>query len=214
LNGNVAIDKLFSQWHGYWIDRELPRDRVDRIFDRLVAAYTHPDRHYHNLQHIESVLATVARFDCQLPLAVNLAAWFHDVIYDPRARDNELQSAIVARELLSDLKLSSQLLDRIEQLILATQGHRIDPQDFDLCIFLDADLAILGADPQTYRDYAAAIRREYSWVPKAEYRSGRSRVLTEFLQRDRLYHTELLFTELEATARSNLQHEIDRLMGI
>jgi predicted metal-dependent HD superfamily phosphohydrolase len=165
------------------------------------------------------VLTILERFDrgnslnsehLQDASSVILAAWFHDFVYDPQATDNEVQSAKAATELLSNLELSLDL-DRIEQLILATQGHQIDPDDADLCIFLDADLAILGADPVHYAAYRRSIRSEYEWVDEATYRIGRSRVLASFLQRDQLYYTDLLFDELEAIARMNLQQEIAML---
>ncbi|WP_373545502.1 hypothetical protein [Chamaesiphon sp.] len=91
---------------------------------------------------------------------------------------------------------------------MATQGHQIDPDDPDLCIFLDADLAILGADPAQYQAYMRSIRCEYSWVSDAAYKVGRTQVLESFLQRDRLYYTDLLSDELESIARFNIKQEI------
>jgi predicted metal-dependent HD superfamily phosphohydrolase len=221
-------NELTIGWQQFWAVRsKAPLDRVqqqeiDRIFQLLIAAYTHPDRHYHNLNHIYHLLTTLERFDrenspnsahLQDSSSVILAAWFHDFVYDPRAADNEIQSAKAATELLANLHVSLDL-DRIERLILATQGHQIDPDDADLCIFLDADLAILGADPVRYEAYRRSIRREYDWVDEASYCTGRSRVLASFLQCDRLYYTDLLFDELEAIARVNLQQEIKLLDDI
>jgi predicted metal-dependent HD superfamily phosphohydrolase len=40
------------------------------------------------------------------------------------------------------------------------------------------------------------------------YQTGRIRVLESFLQRDRLYYTDLLFDELESIARTNMINEI------
>ena len=94
---------------------------------------------------------------------------------------------------------------------MATKGHQIDPSDTDLCIFLDADLAILGTDSVQYQDYARSIRQEYSWVSDAAYQVGRTKVLQNFLQRDRLYCTDLLFHELESIARINMQQELTKI---
>ncbi|WP_310488481.1 hypothetical protein [Chamaesiphon sp. VAR_69_metabat_338] len=214
--------ELASKWQQFWDVRSIvpidnfQRQEIDRLFSLLVAAYTRLDRYYHNLEHIYDVLTIIDRFNgedsvhserLQDPSSVILAAWFHDFVYEPQAADNEIQSAKAAKELLINLRLPLDL-DRIERLILATQGHRIEPTDPDLCIFLDADLAILGADPIRYAEYRQSIRREYDWVDDATYRTGRSRVLASFLQRDRLYYTDLLFGELEANARTNLQQEI------
>jgi predicted metal-dependent HD superfamily phosphohydrolase len=232
----VNLSKLAHSWQQCWPDPASPiepsvyrsnQQEVDRVFQLLVAAYTKPDRHYHNLHHIDHLLTTIDLFiapACDLPalqdpISVSLAVWFHDFIYDSQASDNELQSAKAATALLTNIgriddALTPDLqprIDRVAQLILATHGHQIDPNDPDLCIFLDADLAILGTDPATYRDYARSIRREYSWVSDTDYRTGRSRVLTSFLDRDRLYSTDLLFTELESIARLNLESELATL---
>jgi predicted metal-dependent HD superfamily phosphohydrolase len=215
------LDELAIKWRQCWIDKSIDpasatrsdRQEIDRVFQLLVTAYTQPDRHYHHLNHIDRVLTTLARFSnrFQDPITISLAAWFHDFVYDSQASDNEAQSARVAKELLTNLGVSINSIDRVQQLILATQGHKVDPSDADLCIFLDADLAILGADPVLYQAYQRSIRCEYNWVSDLEYKAGRIRVLKSFLQRDRLYHTELLFNELESTARCNIQQEIDLL---
>jgi predicted metal-dependent HD superfamily phosphohydrolase len=207
------LHELNQKWQQCWIDRSPPSE-VDLLFGLLVNAYSKPDRHYHNLNHIDRVLITIERFKLELqdPIAVKLAAWFHDFVYDPQASDNEAQSAELAKKLLTELNISAATIDRTQQLILATQGHQIDPNDPDRCIFLDADLAILGTDPAQYQTYARSIRQEYNWVSDVKYRLGRTRVLESFLQRDRLYYTDLLFDELESIARVNIKQEISELL--
>jgi predicted metal-dependent HD superfamily phosphohydrolase len=212
------IVELSKKWQQCWSDLSIDSqtDRAgEQIFQILVTAYTKPDRHYHNLHHIHHCLTTIERFDTliQDPIAVSLAAWFHDFVYDSQALDNEIQSAKAAGDLLANISTSRKLIDRIQQLILATQGHQIDPDDRDRCIFLDADLAILGTDPTRYRAYARSIRCEYDWVSDAAYQTGRIQVLESFLQRDRLYYTDLLLDELESIARSNLEQEISFLIA-
>jgi predicted metal-dependent HD superfamily phosphohydrolase len=73
---------------------------------------------------------------------------------------------------------------------------------------LDAEMAILGAPPEQYKDYACAIRLEYAWVSDADYRVGRRAVLERFPARPRIFRTETLFAEREAAARRNLAAEI------
>jgi predicted metal-dependent HD superfamily phosphohydrolase len=203
------IHELNRKWQQCWIDRSLIVE-IDLLFGLITNAYTKPDRHYHNLNHLDQVFTTIDKFNLELhnPTAVKFAAWFHDFVYDPQASDNEFQSAQIAKELLTGINVSSALIDRVQQLILATQGHQIDRNDADRCIFLDADLAILGTSPTKYQDYARSIRQEYSWVSDAEYKLGRTKVLESFLQRDRLYCTDLLFDELESIARTNMKQEI------
>jgi predicted metal-dependent HD superfamily phosphohydrolase len=212
------LEELNLKWRKIWqfssnsvIEQPCLNDReIDRVFQLLVIAYTQPDRHYHRLKHIHDVLTTIERFADRLqdPLSVMLAAWFHDFVYDSRSTNNEIQSAKLAGELLNNIGVSIDTIDRVQQLILATQRHQAEIDDNDLCIFLDADLAILGTNPEQYQIYARSIRREYSWVTDELYREGRTQVLESFLQRERLYYTELLFEELESRARLNIQTEI------
>src|SRR5947209_4025145 len=81
------------------------------------------------------------------------------------------------------------LLDEVARLVLLTKTHATGPDDRSGQALLDADLAVLGADPADYDRYAADIRREYAWVPEDAYRDGRRRVLEGFLRRPRLFQT-------------------------
>jgi predicted metal-dependent HD superfamily phosphohydrolase len=93
-------------------------------------------------------------------------------------------------------------------LILCTKTHQAF--DAESKILLDADLAILSAEPEHYQNYAAAIRKEYFWVTNEDYRIGRSRVLEGFLHRDRIYYTPKMQAK-EAIARRNLEAELRQL---
>jgi predicted metal-dependent HD superfamily phosphohydrolase len=185
------------------------------LFDLLVAAYSAPERHYHNLEHLDEMF----RVACWLSTITDdtgplqLAIWFHDAVYDPRAKDNEPRSADLAVDLLGPIGVPTSVLERVGQLIRATAHRPGDPPpgDRDTASMLDADLAILGAPEERYDRYAADIRKEYAWVSDAEYRKGRAAVLEAFLARPRIYCNDLLFQENEPRARANLRAELDRL---
>lgn len=184
-------------------------------FDRLVAAYSEPHRHYHTIEHLAEMFRVVGRLSesCTDPRAVRLAVWFHDAVYDPRASDNEERSANLVAEWLGPLGLPADLLARVAALVQAT-AHLTDPAAApgpDTQVLLDADLAILGAGEERYRRYAADIRKEYSFVPDATYRTGRAAVLERFLARPIIYHHPLMVAEGENAARRNLRAELDEL---
>ena len=64
--------------------------------EELIAAYTAPGRHYHNLAHIEDCLGALARVENLSPLEREIlseAIWWHDVVYDATRSDNEELSA-------------------------------------------------------------------------------------------------------------------------
>jgi predicted metal-dependent HD superfamily phosphohydrolase len=185
------------------------------VFDLLVAAHSAPDRHYHNLEHLGEMFRAAARLATITDdlASVQLAIWFHDAVYDPRAKDNETRSADLATTLLGPIGVPRSELERVMKLILATAHLAEHPiaGDRETAILLDADLAILAASTERYRRYAADVRKEYAWVPDEHYRAGRTAVLNQFLARPRIYLTDLAHQEDEERARSNMTAERDAL---
>jgi len=184
-------------------------------FDVLVAAYTAPERHYHNLEHLGEMFRVAGRLAPNIddPSTVQLAIWFHDAVYDPRSKDNELRSGELAVDFLGPIGVPASAIERVVRLIQAT-AHITSaepPTDRDTAALLDADLAILGAAEERYKRYARDIRQEYAWLPDAEYQKGRAAVLTKFLARPRLYHHLIAFEEGETRARANIAAELAEL---
>ncbi len=193
----------------------VPRATSEAVFADLAEMYAGEGRFYHTLAHVGQVLAGVRMLRAQaenLPV-VQLAAWFHDVVYDPRAAGNEARSAAYAQAVLGGAGVSPVVLQEVGVLILATEAHAAAPGARDCRVLLDADLAILGAPQPVYGVYAAAIRREYGWAPDDAYRAGRTRILDQFLLRERIFFTPAMYAALETQARANLQNEIDILTG-
>jgi predicted metal-dependent HD superfamily phosphohydrolase len=207
-----STEQLRHQWQELLRTFAVPQALAEKTFEHLVAAYSEPGRFYHTLAHIENVLTTIARLTTDAPHpALQFAAWFHDAVYDTHAKDNEEKSAALARTMLPQLNIPADIVATTERLILLTKFHVPDSDGDEEKILVDADLAILGTTPNEYEEYAKAIRREYAWVPGAEYRAGRSRNLAEFLKRSRIYHTEEMLAEYEQQARRNVAAEISLL---
>ncbi len=183
-------------------------------FDNLVAMYSQNHRHYHNLEHIAEMLKVAGRLRkfAENSNAVQLAVWYHDAVYDPKQRDNEAKSADFAKNVLEELGVSSPMIATVTNLILATAHATSHELNADVRVLLDVDLAILGSGDTRYARYAADIRREYAWVPDAEYAAARVAVLDGFLARQRVYHTDIMFLEGEGSARRNMLAERATLM--
>jgi predicted metal-dependent HD superfamily phosphohydrolase len=181
----------------------------------LLTAYREPHRAYHTTAHIAALLALLMVHGgaARDPNALKLAIMYHDAVYEPRRSDNEAASADMARRDLLALGVDAGLVERVAQLIVATQhgAHVPDAKDIDLSLLLDLDLSILAASPSDYDAYAAAIRREYAHVPILLYRPGRRRVLRKFLEARQLYLTPSLNAAWEDPARANLAREISSL---
>lgn len=216
----VSPERLAAMQNA-WV-KALEKYRVEPaqgypIFDVLVTSYTAPERHYHNLEHLAEMFRVVDRLSASVedPPALHLAVWFHDAVYDSRAKDNEKRSGELTVDLLGPIGVPASTIDRIARMIWATQhtAGSQPPALHDTRVLLDADLAILGASEDRYARYARDIREEYAWVPDADYRAGRARVLQHFLAMPRIYFTDVMFEEGEQRARANLRAEIASLQA-
>ena len=181
-------------------------------FLALSKAYQEPHRHYHTQAHIRDCLEKfdLLRDQAQHPEAIEMALWFHDAVYDPYRSDNEQKSADWATRFLRDAKAPGDFVEQVSNLILATR-HAIVPTDSNTAILIDVDLSILGADTARYDEFEAEIRREYRWVPLFLYRKKRAAILQSFLQRPRIFASDLFHARYESLARRNLRAAIDRL---
>ena len=183
----------------------------------LRAAYEAADRKYHNWLHITSLLADFHRLKdhWRHPEAVETAILWHDFVYVALSPSNEADSAEQMLERLKELAEPSALADA-HALIITTASHTV-PNDMtaelalDCALFLDMDMAILGADRAAFDQYDSAIREEFAIVPDEVYRPRRAEVLAGFLARDDLYLTETFKRGHDKQARANLQRAISRL---
>ncbi|ESX16392.1 hypothetical protein [Mesorhizobium sp. LSJC264A00] len=188
----------------------------------LSALYQAPDRHYHNLAHIEALLALADEYRASLhdSGAVEAAIWFHDAIYDSRAKDNEARSAALAQDKLAT-RTDPERLGRIAAMIVATATHELpslhpgglaDENALrDAALFLDMDLAILGASADAFDAYEQAVRREYGWVEEPMWRAGRGAILKTFLARQHIFHSQEFRQRFEPQARQNLARSLETL---
>ncbi|MEB3865067.1 MULTISPECIES: metal-dependent hydrolase [Acinetobacter] len=180
-----------------------------KILDILIAAYSEKQRAYHTVQHLYECLILFESIRAELndAPAVALAIYFHDVIYDPQAKDNELKSAELFEQYMAqDLPVNT--VQKIKQWILATQKH-VSTDVPDLQFLLDIDLAILAATPERFTEYEQQIQQEYSWVDPQVYSTKRKEVLRHFYQSKPLYQTAYFQKNFELRAKQNLKHILD-----
>ncbi len=184
-------------------------------YARLSTAYSENHRHYHNQQHIAECLAQfdTARHLARNPQAVELALWFHDAVYDPKANDNEEQSADLARRCLTEATVPPNLVEMVCRLILATKTHNAG-EDTDTALMIDVDLSILGQDEERFLQYETQIRHEYDWVPAPNFASKRTEILEHFLVRKTIFKTKFFHDRYEVAAQSNLISSIQILKAI
>ncbi|WP_320670918.1 HD domain-containing protein [Patulibacter defluvii] len=189
--------------------------RTEDVFDLLWDAYSQPHRRYHDVDHLDHVLREVDRLtpDGAGPAdrtAVVLAAFFHDVVHDPRRADNERRSADLARRVLEQRGVAPATVAVVVAAILATDPAHDGERDLVARWLGDADLAVLAGPAPDYDRYVARVRAEYAHVPDAQWTSGRAAVLRQLLDRARLFALPGQ-EQAERAARGNLRRELAAL---
>ena len=196
LSGNMNIEVVYEE------------------FQKLKVAYSGKHRAYHTIQHVSECLekldwARSKGYSENLP-QIEMALWYHDAVYNPRSKNNECDSADLCRKFLNQAGVNTRQLEAIYKIIMVTQ-HTSIPGTPSEQLVVDIDLAILGADEKRFAEYEAQIRQEYNWVPWFLYKKKRREVLQSFLQRQRIFSTNIFYEAYEEQARSNILNSIQSL---
>jgi len=200
---------LLTRW-----GRTLPSEPA--LGKELLELWSQAHRFYHDRVHLLSVLEAIdqlaqgAVYGEEL-LQLQLAAWFHDAVYEGTSED-ELKSASLARKLLSGI-LDQRSVSTVSELIMLTAGHT--PSDADNLgrILCDADLEVLARPEPAYQRYAQAIYQEYEHLPRDVLAQGRIQILETLIAKGSIYGTSRGKQLWEAAARENLNRELILLRG-
>ncbi|MEK7628261.1 MAG: hypothetical protein AAB421_02480 [Patescibacteria group bacterium] len=198
------------------------RSRFSRLWQRLGAStngvsehaellrhYGDSTRAYHNLAHIGHCLEVLdaVHFGNGDSDIIELALWYHDVIYDSRGTDNEGRSIALFLERASSARLPESVQRSVVLCIEATR-HREIATEMRARVTADIDLVILGTPDEQFDAYEVAIRKEYAWVPEDVFARERAKVLRHFLGRAQIYSIPTLNKKYGLKARMNLERGV------
>lgn len=199
--------------------------QVAELGESLLRAWEQPHRAYHHSGHLSQMLSDLDRLYAHrtqgsTPLALILAAWFHDAVYEGAPGEDERRSEQLTSASLEPLVaaglLTEQELQMVSLLVRATATHKLPEsadlpagyEPADIQLFLDADMAILAADSARYRRYLRGVRSEYSHFDDEAFRTGRTTFLCSILGRECIFLSEEAFKLWEEPARANLRAEL------
>lgn len=232
LKNKYILDKARKHWYSLMarIGNSKPPESTwgpEILFRDILENYGETHRAYHNLEHIVSMLDDFETFvkDTPVPLTlyeyIELAfgIWYHDYNYNPKAKlDDEKRSANIAKmvtDVIGLKDLGETIPSRTHDLVMATKHGPTKPSGFLEQIITDLDLAILGKPESVYDKYEAGIRVEYGpdWVPEADFRKGRAKILQMFLDRKRIYSTNYFQKKYGRMAKANLKRALAKLLA-
>ena len=182
---------------------------IEHFWVILNTHYTESHRYYHTFQHIEHCLLQLS--DCaqyiKYPQEVELAIWFHDVIYVPGAKDNEQKSADLFGQLFVTI-LAPENLNRIKSLILSTT-HNTELTTNDEKFMVDIDLSSFAASNKQYQKNNLNLRKEQLNLSDYDFNKKQLSLLNLIIKRERIFKTRFFYENLEQAARVNIkQHKI------
>ena len=185
----------------------------ESVIASLKVRYSEAGRHYHTWEHVLELLGHFGVVHEEIgwdnPREVYLAMLFHDAIYDIGRRDNEAQSASLARRVIETVLVEQGIdTDMVSRLIVLTAGHgqhHADALDGDAAYFVDCDMAILGSEPERFLEYERQILSEYSptYTPE-QFKRGRTSFLKGVAARPTIFVSSFFQTKFEAIARHNI----------
>ena len=170
----------------------------------LFELYDHPNRYYHNFNHIVEMFRVLA-MNTKITPQLYTAVLYHDAIYNPKYDDNEFQSALLY-ELHCD-EMGDTPDEKVIKMILDTKEHISTIKESELLI--DADLWILGSNIWTYAAYTKAIKKEYEpFFTEKEMIAGRTAFIENMLDRENIFYTPEFQRCYTHNAKTNLETEL------
>src|SRR5687768_1311633 len=86
--------------------------QIETFWNEIVISYSDPVRSYHNLDHIQYLIDQAVAFENEIEGfdAVVMAVMYHDIIYDTGSKDNEANSAALAKFRLGEMGFPSHII--------------------------------------------------------------------------------------------------------
>lgn len=154
-------------------------------FQVICARYELAGRFYHDLRHLDGVVATIwesqqsTNYGERYHDVAILAALYHDAEYAPGDHLNDERSAGLARTQLTNLGLASDFCDMVARAIRLTADYadvRIESPSKVQSLLAAADLKPLSHDYEVFKRDCDAVLQEYGIHPgpgnKGEWKAG------------------------------------------
>jgi len=154
----------------------------EKALKELPIRWSERTRYYHNVNHLISIIENIQKnpnfnyLSVREKQALLLAAFFHDVIHDPKRNDNEDRSIEYFKQ--SYIGGDPVMVELVTGLIEATK-HRKRPVNNLKRIFWDADNAKFKAPYSEFLKIEKQLEKEYSFEPKNVYKEKRIKFLQQ-----------------------------------
>ena len=165
-------------------DKYLPLFEKYAINDwrNIQKAWQEPHRFYHNEEHLAFLLEKIesSNYNSTEKEVLQLIAFFHDIVYQATAQDNELQSALLFEKMCKSE--NSKVIEFVKKAILETKDHQ--SQDALSGFFCQLDLSIVYQSSFVeLLAWEQKIFKEYQVFDYSLYKAGRLAVLAKLIEK-------------------------------
>ena len=177
------------------------------VFVEVSSRYREPHRRYHSPQHIRHCLREfdLAAGHLEDRDAVEMALWFHDVVWEARAvpSSNERRSAELFEDRLGEA-VTPEFRDTVYRLVMVTV-YPSEPSTADEGYLVDIDLSSFGLSWEEFRRDSQAVRDEVPHLTDEEFFPKQHRFLRMLLGRENFFVTDFFAARYEKVARDNIE---------
>lgn len=177
--------------------------------------YDEPHRSYHSWNHITQGIKDFKYIEKEkifiIEQSMKIAWLFHDIVYLPFNINSDLSNEELSLRTLefynsTKMFLPLDLIEESKKLIKATEKHI--SFDEKSAIFLDVDMAYLGADYDIFLNVRKKVREEYSNYSDNDFAKGTINFYLSMLRKDKIYQSDYGLLRYEQNARYNMDNDI------
>ena len=208
----VAMDE--ERFIQLWLRCAGDAQTARRVFRVLHDHYSQRWRRYHTGAHVVQCMKhfDLASHLMDNPDAVEMALWFHDVVYDAQASDNEQNSAELFMELSENI-FDDAFRRQVYGLIMITE-HCDPPGRGDACYMVDIDLSSFGLPWDEFEADSRNVRAEFLHLNEENYNSRQFKFLKRLMDRPSFYNSDFFRTRCERQARANLTRRLKDMVRL
>lgn len=165
----------YSRYSGFFKKYEISPAGIER----LQYSWNEPHRFYHTEKHLSFLIDKIEHSSLseEEKDKLRLTAFFHDVVYDPTAQDNEERSAEMLREITRH-----PVTEEVTAMILDTKTHQAQTElsrqfvEWDMAVVAESDFSQLMA-------WERGVFKEFQFVDYSMYKMGRLALLDEWTRK-------------------------------
>jgi pantetheine-phosphate adenylyltransferase len=144
---------------------------------KVLDFYKQAHRFYHTQEHLIDVIHFL-KINKKLNNELFLAAIYHDAIYNPKSKTNEIDSANLFEQDALNANYNTEKIKLVKQIILDTSTHKASCNESEE--FIKADLNIFNQPLTKLIEFENQIFKEFQFISYLVYKKERIKVLQKF----------------------------------